>query len=133
MSGKPPFCGLHQPATLARVMGDQPPKPEDHPDLPSSDPLWSLMRRCWKKTPAARPTMREVKLEVSRHRSPIPDASDEMENYPLSCKKPIVLNLVHGQGSAFILLFRLLIRSPQALSVVSVSGSCKTVPYTYHR
>ncbi|KAG9041017.1 hypothetical protein FS837_012818 [Tulasnella sp. UAMH 9824] len=66
MSGKPPFCGLHHPAILYRVMNDQPPKPEDHQDLPISDPLWSLMRRCWNKTPEARPPMQEVLREVSR-------------------------------------------------------------------
>ncbi|KIO28104.1 hypothetical protein M407DRAFT_49918, partial [Tulasnella calospora MUT 4182] len=55
MSGKPPFCGLHHPAILYRVMNDQPPKPENHQDLPLSDPLWGLMRRCWNMTPEGRP------------------------------------------------------------------------------
>ncbi|KIO24527.1 hypothetical protein M407DRAFT_45629, partial [Tulasnella calospora MUT 4182] len=56
MSGKPPFRDLHEASILFRVMNDQPPRPEEHPDLSSSDPLWSLMRRCWKASPSARPT-----------------------------------------------------------------------------
>ncbi|KIO25028.1 hypothetical protein M407DRAFT_76240 [Tulasnella calospora MUT 4182] len=65
MSGKAPFYGLADQVIVRRVMQDQPPKPAHHPNLPADDPLWTLMRRCWDKKPTARPTMREVLLEVS--------------------------------------------------------------------
>ncbi|KAG8906003.1 hypothetical protein FRC01_008177 [Tulasnella sp. 417] len=67
MSGKAPFYGLADQAIVRRVAQDQPPKPAHHPNLPADDPLWSLMRRCWDKTPTARPTMREVLLELLGH------------------------------------------------------------------
>ncbi|KAG9042865.1 hypothetical protein FS837_010302, partial [Tulasnella sp. UAMH 9824] len=60
MSGKAPFFGLHQATVILRVMQDQSLRPEDQPDLPYSDPLWELMRGCWDKSAAARPTMQEV-------------------------------------------------------------------------
>ncbi|KAG9041571.1 hypothetical protein FS837_012078 [Tulasnella sp. UAMH 9824] len=67
MSGKAPFYGLADQVIIRRVMQDQPPKPAHHPNLPADDPLWTLIRRCWDKTPTARPTMREVLLELLGH------------------------------------------------------------------
>ncbi|KIO28107.1 hypothetical protein M407DRAFT_185073 [Tulasnella calospora MUT 4182] len=64
MSGKAPFWGLKHEAILCRVIMDQPPKPEDHQGLPASDPLWSLMGRCWNMTPEERPLMRKVLTEL---------------------------------------------------------------------
>ncbi|KAG9022589.1 hypothetical protein FS837_006283, partial [Tulasnella sp. UAMH 9824] len=64
MSGKIPFCGLPERVILLRVMQNQPPRPEDHPVLPQSDPLWGLMRRCWNPNPTARPSMRRVLWEL---------------------------------------------------------------------
>ncbi|KAG8930929.1 hypothetical protein FRC01_002065, partial [Tulasnella sp. 417] len=64
MSGKAPYHGLLHQVILRRVMQDQPPNPKNHPKLPANDPLWALMRRCWNKTPALRPTIREVLLEL---------------------------------------------------------------------
>ncbi|KAG8924561.1 hypothetical protein FRC01_011347 [Tulasnella sp. 417] len=79
MSGKPPFYGLTPGRVLQLVVGGQLPEPQDHPKLPASDPLWSLMRSCWNRTPAGRPTMgavvqqlrdcvshEELKLRMSR-------------------------------------------------------------------
>lgn len=65
MSGIAPLSGLGGPQIMIRAMKHQPPNPEDHPNLFSSDPLWDVMRRCWDKNPAARPTIREVGWEVS--------------------------------------------------------------------
>lgn len=65
MSGNPPFSRLHSLRIMFRVLNDLPPTPEEHPDLGPSDTLWGLMRRCWNKTPTARPTMRNVRREVS--------------------------------------------------------------------
>lgn len=65
MSGKPPFYGLQHPAILYRVIEDQSPRPEDHDSISTSDPLWSLMRRCWDMNPEARPRMAEILNEVS--------------------------------------------------------------------
>ncbi|KIO15467.1 hypothetical protein M407DRAFT_47230, partial [Tulasnella calospora MUT 4182] len=49
---------------LLRTIQYQLPNPEDHPDLPASDPLWGLIHRCWDRTPAARPTITEIRQEV---------------------------------------------------------------------
>ncbi|KAG8950905.1 hypothetical protein FRC04_006969 [Tulasnella sp. 424] len=64
MSGRPPFDGLLYHVILRRVMQNELPIPKDHPKLPAYDPLWKLMRRCWDKTPAARPGMLEVLREL---------------------------------------------------------------------
>ncbi|KAG8950904.1 hypothetical protein FRC04_006968, partial [Tulasnella sp. 424] len=64
MSGRPPFDGLLYHVILRRVMQNEPPVPKDHPNLPAYDTLWKLMRRCWDKTPAARPGMLEVLREL---------------------------------------------------------------------
>lgn len=64
MSNQAPFHGLSQLVILYRIMQNQPPKPDDHPDLPAQDPLWKLMRRCWDPCPAARPTISELLIKV---------------------------------------------------------------------
>ncbi|KAG8973031.1 hypothetical protein FRC05_009146 [Tulasnella sp. 425] len=64
MSGKPPFDDLPHEVILYRVSSDEPPIPEDHPNLPAHDPLWKLMRRCWNYDPTARPTMQRVLREI---------------------------------------------------------------------
>lgn len=79
MSGKGPFFGLHETTVILRVMQDQPPTPEDHPDLPPSDPLWDLMRVCWDKNAAARPTMQEVLGKVSHFASSIERAYTKLQ------------------------------------------------------
>ncbi|KIO16631.1 hypothetical protein M407DRAFT_85788, partial [Tulasnella calospora MUT 4182] len=71
MSGKAPFDGILYQGILGRVMQDRPPRWRDHPNLPAEDTLWKLMRRCWAKNPAARPTIREVLLEVSERENPL--------------------------------------------------------------
>ncbi|KAG8901267.1 RHO1 GDP-GTP exchange protein 2 [Tulasnella sp. 408] len=64
MSSQAPFHGLSHLVILRRIILNNPPKPEDHPDLPAQDPLWDLMRRCWNPLPAARPTIYEVLIEL---------------------------------------------------------------------
>ncbi|KAG9048233.1 hypothetical protein FS837_000432 [Tulasnella sp. UAMH 9824] len=65
MSGKPPFGGMRRPKALLRILKGEQPTPVEHPGLPRSDALWSLMRRCWDPNPGARPTMKEVAQENS--------------------------------------------------------------------
>ncbi|KIO32985.1 hypothetical protein M407DRAFT_65924, partial [Tulasnella calospora MUT 4182] len=69
MSGEPPFHGLPASHIILHIATNRQPNPEQHPELPSSDPLWSLMRGCWSETPKARSTMQEVVREVSLHGS----------------------------------------------------------------
>ncbi|KAG8917837.1 Ankyrin repeat and protein kinase domain-containing protein 1, partial [Tulasnella sp. 417] len=64
MSGKPPFPGLRDSIILLRIIGNQTPRPEEHPDFPRGDHLWNLIHRCWDKNPASRPTMQEVLREL---------------------------------------------------------------------
>ncbi|KAG9038313.1 hypothetical protein FS837_001264, partial [Tulasnella sp. UAMH 9824] len=64
MSGKAPFSDLRESAILFRVISNQPPRQEDHPDLVPTDPLWSLMRQCWNMIPEMRPSIREVLREL---------------------------------------------------------------------
>lgn len=74
MSGEAPYSKLRPDAVMRRAVTGELPKTEDHPGLPSTDPLWSLMRLCWDRNPAARPTMRDVQEKVSLHapRHPFP-------------------------------------------------------------
>ncbi|KAG8955542.1 hypothetical protein FRC00_005323, partial [Tulasnella sp. 408] len=88
MSGKIPFDGLAEQVVILRVLQDQPPKPDHHPNLPADDPLWKLMRRCWDKTATARPTMREVLVEI-------PEALDQGGNLSL-----LVTNLAPPEDSS---------------------------------
>ncbi|KIO32988.1 hypothetical protein M407DRAFT_46371, partial [Tulasnella calospora MUT 4182] len=57
MSGKRPFDGLDEPTILLRILQDKQPRQEDHLELPPSDLLWSLMRRCWSINRKARPAI----------------------------------------------------------------------------
>lgn len=61
MSGKPPF---HQHKTTTSVIlaitQDQTPRPADHLELDEKDPLWNLLRECWKTDPKKRPTVKQV-------------------------------------------------------------------------
>lgn len=57
MSGKAPLYQLAKRSrvaiTLAVAQG-QTPSPFDHPELPASDPLWDLLKRCWLADPSER-------------------------------------------------------------------------------
>lgn len=68
MSGKAPLYKLAKRSriaiTLAVVQG-QTASPLDHPELPASDPLWDLLRRCWLADPSERPPVTEVIYVVS--------------------------------------------------------------------
>ncbi|KIO32986.1 hypothetical protein M407DRAFT_210413, partial [Tulasnella calospora MUT 4182] len=69
MSGRSPFFGLQTPQVMARLMQYQQPRSGDHPEISPSDPLWSLMRRCWDKVPDLRPEMEKIVVEVSLYES----------------------------------------------------------------
>lgn len=60
MSGKSPFFGLETVQVMVQILQYQQPKSEDYPEIPSSYPLWSLIRSCWDQIPLARPRMLEV-------------------------------------------------------------------------
>ncbi|KAG8920227.1 hypothetical protein FRC01_000865 [Tulasnella sp. 417] len=80
MSGKPPFTGLREPIIMRRVIQNQPPKPEDHSELPLGDPLWSLMRCCWHQNPRLRPTMQGVLAELSKGTGDVLDLEPQPTN-----------------------------------------------------
>ncbi|KAG8917276.1 hypothetical protein FRC01_002567, partial [Tulasnella sp. 417] len=65
MSGKPPFWGLRDATILLHIVKYETPKPEEHPDLPPDDGLWSLIRHCWRSKRTARPAMREILSELA--------------------------------------------------------------------
>ncbi|KAG8913436.1 hypothetical protein FRC01_004548 [Tulasnella sp. 417] len=66
MTGKWPF---YQMATAARaivaIAMDITPSPSDHPELPESDPLWSLMNQCWDAEPSERPSASQVVYKMN--------------------------------------------------------------------
>ncbi|KAG8940442.1 hypothetical protein FRC04_005269 [Tulasnella sp. 424] len=64
MSGKAPYEGVAPGMILLRVMTGKQPESKDHPELPASDPLWGLMRKCWNSDASSRPLMSEVVAEV---------------------------------------------------------------------
>lgn len=65
LSGKRPFWRMQAASAIAvAIYSDVVPQPEDHPEIPASDPLWNLFNRCWKPIPEERPTMAEVLGEV---------------------------------------------------------------------
>lgn len=115
MSGREPFAGLSQIEVLRRLISEGMPTPEDHPGLASSDPLWSLMRRCWDPAPQARPTMLEVIQELRngmRHEeagsSSIPSfrqAFKDIDNFnhstepDLDVEVPILTTTATGQAA----------------------------------
>ncbi|KAG8954936.1 hypothetical protein FRC04_010420 [Tulasnella sp. 424] len=82
MSGNAPYFKLRGANIMLQAMQYWPPKPEDHPNLPPSDPLWSLIRRCWSKTPSARPTMREVLGELDGYTYVIRSSSELIPRAP---------------------------------------------------
>lgn len=61
MTGEPPFRNRQLEAMiLLAIMTDDIPTPEEYPELPATDPLWDIMRECWKEEPTERPTMVDV-------------------------------------------------------------------------
>ncbi|KAG8929027.1 hypothetical protein FRC01_005029 [Tulasnella sp. 417] len=61
MTGKSPFWRIQNDAVIVLAVADGiTPKPEDHSELPPTDSLWGLMRRCWNPDPTERPCMKEI-------------------------------------------------------------------------
>lgn len=89
MSGKPPFFGLRELQIIRRVFQDHQPRSEDHPEIPSSDPLWSLMRSCWKKTPQERPVIQEVVRKASLNGVLDFHSHTELYNYLIQLRESI--------------------------------------------
>lgn len=65
MSGMKPFhkARTHGMVILC-IVTDQMCQPEDHPRLPSNNPLWPFLRKCWSPNPEERPTAVEVIEEL---------------------------------------------------------------------
>ncbi|KAG8994575.1 hypothetical protein FRB90_000390 [Tulasnella sp. 427] len=64
MSRLPPFPYSSGPVIIRRVFQGRPPESREHPGLEPSDPLWSLMRRCWGSDRHSRPKISELVLEL---------------------------------------------------------------------
>lgn len=65
MTDKPPFYKLClESMILLSIMKGEIPSPTDYPKLPAADPLWDIMRECWKEEPTERPKMVEVLQKV---------------------------------------------------------------------
>ncbi|KIO19236.1 hypothetical protein M407DRAFT_223443 [Tulasnella calospora MUT 4182] len=65
MSGQRPFQGLAAAAPIILAIAtNQQPQPADHPDLPETDSLWKLLRRCWDPVPQHRPSMEDIIMVV---------------------------------------------------------------------
>lgn len=61
MSGKPPFHQLKSTTSIIlAITQNQAPRPADHLDMDETDPLWNLLRECWKAEPKERPTLKQV-------------------------------------------------------------------------
>ncbi|KAG8986716.1 hypothetical protein FRB90_003824 [Tulasnella sp. 427] len=66
LSGNFPHWEIPQYKAVIALRNEQMPDPAMHPDLPESDPLWGLLRRCWRTDQAARPEMSVIVKELER-------------------------------------------------------------------
>ncbi|KAG8925616.1 hypothetical protein FRC01_009914 [Tulasnella sp. 417] len=81
LSRKPPFYKKPtQAAVVITISRGGMSEPQDHPELPASDPLWTFLRRCWQFEPSQRPlveeTNAELELAMQREREPPPAYTD---------------------------------------------------------
>lgn len=58
ITDKHPFfkISIEAMVTMAIMIGGSP-LTEDYPELPATDPLWDIMRECWKEEPTERATI----------------------------------------------------------------------------
>ncbi|KAG8966736.1 hypothetical protein FRB90_010938 [Tulasnella sp. 427] len=85
MSGKGPFYQFaeKQRGTIVlRIYNNITPRPDDHPKLQATDPLWDLLRKCWDPSPPYRPPMTEIATELSALVSK-PVAPASLRSFPL--------------------------------------------------
>lgn len=67
MTGKLPYITFNSDmGVIKAIWGGATPSPEDYPELPASDPLWSVMRECWDEDPSQRPTMERLVTKLRR-------------------------------------------------------------------
>ncbi|KAG8979221.1 hypothetical protein FRB90_008173, partial [Tulasnella sp. 427] len=61
MTGKLPYVTCNSDLGVIKAIWDGIiPSPNDYSELPTSDPLWNIMRECWAEEPGRRPTMEEL-------------------------------------------------------------------------
>ena len=67
LTGKLPFLDLRMEVITLKVLdGVRPPKPKNASAIGLSDPLWSLVKRCWDGDMKLRPKIAEVVLQLER-------------------------------------------------------------------
>lgn len=68
MTGNPPFYKTRKAsAIIVLISKGEIAKPSDHPEIPEQDPLWELLRSCWRPEPCHRPSMNRVISELESH------------------------------------------------------------------
>ncbi|KAG8935494.1 hypothetical protein FRC00_010949, partial [Tulasnella sp. 408] len=80
MTGEIPYVQvLSDPKVIMAIIGGNVPVAEEYPELPAADPLWEILRECWKRDPANRPTMAHV---LEKEKSPARQAISSDHNPP---------------------------------------------------
>lgn len=68
LTGDPPFANIKNEKDIYKLLGQC-----KHPQRPQSphisDPVWTLLRRCWEKRPASRPTVSVIRQQISQMRT----------------------------------------------------------------
>ncbi|KIO31601.1 hypothetical protein M407DRAFT_19349 [Tulasnella calospora MUT 4182] len=66
MTGNRPFYNKPTEGLIfVAVFNGEIPQPADHPQISETDPLWSLMKKCWNSEPSERPSMIQIVAEAS--------------------------------------------------------------------
>lgn len=67
LTGKLPYIRLtSDPKVIMAIISGNTPIPANYPELPATDPIWGIIKDCWRTDPVKRPTMSEVFDKVRR-------------------------------------------------------------------